>query len=213
MNIFFLSINPKKCVKYYFNKHVVKMILEHVQMLSTAWHVLEPEEAEELYQKGLICKKSHMNHPCNIWVRNHINNYKFLVLLTIELMKEWNFRYGHEKTHATQEKLDFLKDNFPPSISMYKIKKTSSNPYGFTLPMFQAMPDDCKYKPDKESVGACIKAYRRLYMSEHKEHIVEWYHKRPNLENGEKTDETKSDSTLVRKDISPPWWWGEEYNE
>ena len=37
MNIFHLDKNPIKCALYHCDKHVVKMILETSQMLSTAY--------------------------------------------------------------------------------------------------------------------------------------------------------------------------------
>ena len=37
MNIFHLDKNPIKCALYHCDKHVVKMILETAQMLSTAY--------------------------------------------------------------------------------------------------------------------------------------------------------------------------------
>ena len=37
MNIFHLHKDPKICAKYHCDKHVVKMILETAQMLSTAY--------------------------------------------------------------------------------------------------------------------------------------------------------------------------------
>ena len=37
MNIFHLHRNPETCARYHCDKHVVKMILETGQMLSTAY--------------------------------------------------------------------------------------------------------------------------------------------------------------------------------
>ena len=36
MNVFVLDKNPKKAAEYHCNKHVVKMILETCQMMTTA---------------------------------------------------------------------------------------------------------------------------------------------------------------------------------
>ena len=43
MNIFVLDENPYLAAQYHNNKHVVKMILETAQLLSTAHHVLDGE--------------------------------------------------------------------------------------------------------------------------------------------------------------------------
>ena len=38
MNIFYLAHNPTDCAQMHCDKHVVKMILETAQLLSTAHH-------------------------------------------------------------------------------------------------------------------------------------------------------------------------------
>jgi hypothetical protein len=70
MNIFFLDIDPKKSAQYHCDKHVVKMILELVQLLYTAHHVLGSILPKDAYKPILAL------HPSAIWVRNNINNYK-----------------------------------------------------------------------------------------------------------------------------------------
>lgn len=198
MNIFFLSIYIKRCARYHFDKHM-KMILELCQLLCTAWHMLDENEANKLcnpdHGDPLIYKKTHFNHPCAIWVRAHINNYKYIVRLGLELCNEWRFRYNHPltKTHGCEKILLFLKSNIPPSIPAYAISKTKHNPLQFTLPMPQAMPDECKYKPHVKSVWCCVIAYRRYYMSIHKEKLRSWTRKDP---------ETKKKIALEAID----WW-------
>ena len=39
MNIFFLHLNQQKCAKWHVDKHVIKMILESIQLLCSAHHV------------------------------------------------------------------------------------------------------------------------------------------------------------------------------
>ena len=158
--------------------------------MSTAWHILDPVVAEKHYENSLLCKKSHMNHPCNIWIREHINNYIFVSQLALALTKEWNFRFCHDKKHACHHKLQFLLANPPPSIPRTNLPKTKSNPHGFTLPLPQCMPDDCKYKPNKKSFGACIQAYRQCYVQE-KSYMAEWY----------------KNQGKEKIQLSPPWWW------
>ena len=41
MNIFFLDRNPEICAQMHCNKHVVKMIIEYAQLMSTAHRVLD----------------------------------------------------------------------------------------------------------------------------------------------------------------------------
>jgi hypothetical protein len=58
MNIFLLDSNIKKCAQYHCDKHVVKMILESAQILST---VLRLNGVDQGY------KTTHANHPCTLW--------------------------------------------------------------------------------------------------------------------------------------------------
>ena len=41
MNIFYLHEKPEVCAKMHCDKHVVKMIIEYAQMLSTAHRMLD----------------------------------------------------------------------------------------------------------------------------------------------------------------------------
>ena len=185
MNIFFLSISVHRCAKYHFDKHVVKMILEYCQLLSCAWHILNPSQADILLSEGKIYKKTHINHPCTMWVRKHINNYIYVARLGLELCNEWRARYGHARLHASENKLLFQLNNPPPNIPNFKITQTLSNPKGFLLPMPQAMPEECKIH--KNNVYSCVLAYRKYYMSNSKKHLVSW--------NREKVP------------LNPPLWW------
>lgn len=159
------------------------MILESCQLLSAAWYMLDEEAARILYEDDKLCKKTHFNHPSAVWTRAHINNYDYVVRLAIALCNEWRYRYNHPSTkkHACEDKLQFLLKNPPPSIPDDYIPRISTNPLGFTLPMPQAMPDECKVNPDSYTAGAiaCQSAYRKYYMSEHKYNLREWYAKCP----------------------------------
>ena len=85
MNIFILDTDPRQCARMHCDKHVVKMILEHAQMMSTA---LVESGAEAPY------KPTHKNHPCTIWTRESRQNYVWLYELTYFLNKEFKHRYS-----------------------------------------------------------------------------------------------------------------------
>jgi len=203
MNIFFLSISVKRCARYHFDSHVVKMILELTQLLSTAWHECDKDTALKYYTNGKIYKSTHINHPSTIWVRSHINNYMYTVNLALELCNEWRFRYCHpgEKKHGCEDKLLFLKSN-TPNLPNFSIIKEKNNPLGFTLPMPQAMYNDCKVNPEKLSVSSCQTAYRKYYMSSYKNHIRNWTVKNPSYKN-----ETKTPKEFKRLNLDKPWWF------
>jgi len=156
MNIFFLDLNPATCAKMHLDKHVVKMILESVQLLSSAHHIHPVENYSPPY------KLTHKNHPSSIWVRESVENYLWLVELTIELCKEYTYRYG--KKHKCELYIYDLKSNIP------SIQKKE-----FTAPRM-AMPDTYKDKLTEsleDNIKIAIDAYKQYYFFE-KSHILSW---------------------------------------
>ena len=150
MNIFVLDTDTKKAAEYHCDKHVVKMILETAQILSSAHHMLG-DFREDIY------KLSHKNHPCSIWARSSSSNYSWLVRLGFDLVEEYENRY--RGFHKTSEVLYRLID--PP-------KSIEDGPMtSFAL----AMPDDYKCNDP-------VKSYRAYYMSE-KRNICSWKNKTP----------------------------------
>lgn len=148
MNIFFLHMNQQICVQMYVDKHIVKMILETCQILCSVWHL--SDENKKIYEPPY--KLCHKNHPCNIWTRTSLENYKWLCILGIELCKEYTYRYG--KIHKSQQYIEKMMELDPPIPSL-----------GFTSPA-QAMPDI--YKSDDP-----IESYRAYYFFD-KYHIHSW---------------------------------------
>lgn len=145
MNIFVLHTNPKTAAKQHVDKHVVKMILESAQMLSTA-HVL-------LDDNQIGYKATHKNHPCSIWVRESSGNYMWLYNLFKELSAEYTYRYG--KVHKTWEKLGTVLSTPPANIKQGRRTK-------FAL----AMPD--KYKSNDP-----VQSYHDYYIGE-KYNMFSW---------------------------------------
>lgn len=128
MNIFFLDENPRQCAEWMVDKHVVKMIVETAQLLSTAHRVLDGLEVQlELEKNGKRRKKkvwvlddsrndilyacTHINHPSAVWTRESVENYNWLVDHLHALGQEYTYRYG--KRHATIEKC-FYQLQSPP---------------------------------------------------------------------------------------------------
>lgn len=84
MNIFFLSFDPSDCAELYCDQHVVKILLEIVQMLYTAWHFLGPPDWNQTaplknnsQQKGYL-PVSNPKHGMVMWVRSSEENYKWV---------------------------------------------------------------------------------------------------------------------------------------
>lgn len=169
MNIFHLDNDPVKAAQMMCDKHVVKMIVEYAQLMSTAHRVLDGTEyydktkngrkikrwkLEPTAQERLLYKASHVNHPSNIWTRKSNDNYRWLYKHFQELCKEYTRRYG--KIHMTQEKLSGQLWFSPKNIDQVE-----------PLTEFaQAMPDSCK-KDDP------VQAYRQYYVQE-KAYMAKW---------------------------------------
>lgn len=137
MNIFVLSESPELAARQQVDKHVVKMVLETAQLLSTCHRVLESKWANDLY------KKTHVNHPCSIWVRESSGNYNWLYNHFLYLLDEYTYRYG--KVHK---------------CSMYKhILSYNPAPKGERTPFALAMPD--QYRSE-----CAVESYRNYYVFE-----------------------------------------------
>ena len=137
MNIFVLDNDIEKCAQHHCDQHVVKMILESVQMLCTA-----------LNKKGFSTpyKSTHIKHPCVLWVEQSYGNFSWLQNLTLALNTEYRFRFEKDSDHKSIFVLN--------EISKYDYADQGLTEYA------QAMPD--KYKIP----GDAVKAYRQFYVGE-----------------------------------------------
>lgn len=120
MNIFYLDEDPTLAAQYQSDKHIIKMILESAQLLSTAHRVLDGHETITLSAAGRKYKRfvfddereewyyksTHINHPSAIWVRESAEHYEWLVNHLVALLGEYTYRY--RKTHATSRILPYL---------------------------------------------------------------------------------------------------------
>ena len=127
MNIFYLDRDPKAAAEMHCDKHVLKMILESAQMLSSAHRFFDGDGYAD---KVGLYKMSHKNHPSTIWVRSSDEHYKWLYNLMLSQMEEYTYRY--DKHHATERLIEPLRP-LP-----FFIKRN-----GFVDPPM-CMPDYCK---------------------------------------------------------------------
>lgn len=109
MNIFILDRDVTKCAEYHVDKHVVKMILESVQLLSTA-----------VRHSGIDAgyRATHINHPCSKWVRESLNNWYYLFELTTALHSEWQYRFNHIMPHKSYQMMLTLPEPNIESVGM-----------------------------------------------------------------------------------------------
>lgn len=165
MNIFYLNSNPQLAAQDHIDRHVVKMILETAQLLSTAHRVVDGhiELTNKIDKRGksksikmlllpdkkkdvILYKATHINHPCAIWARDSINNYMWLYELFVALCDEYTHRYG--KIHKTDALLRSVLSTPPTNIR-----------HADFSPPPQAMPE--KYKNEN-----AVFAYQNYYVGE-----------------------------------------------
>lgn len=187
MNIFVLHLNQQQAARWHVDKHVVKMLLETVQLLYTAhWVKAYPELVNykapiqlAKYQKTLKEPESiqtapspksdpdshgyrpcHVNHPCAKWARETIGNYKWLATLGLELAVEYTYRY--KKQHSCEEHIVWLYYNLPDNMHC-----------PFRTPFAIAMDEEYKVSEDP------VECYRNYYNTSKKERGLIKYTKRP----------------------------------
>ena len=157
MNLFILNRDPIIAAQDQCDKHVVKMIVESAQMLSTVHRMLDGIETKRPSKSGktlakyfelsddredVLYKAVHFNHPCTVWTRESMHNYRWHYKHFAALCDEYTYRYG--KVHKSVEVINQL----PLPQKMERL--------GFTT-FGLAMPDELK---DYENP---IQSYRDYY--------------------------------------------------
>ncbi len=154
MNIFVLDSDPVTAARTMCDKHVVKMGLESVQMLSTIARRNDKQAPDSLY------RQTHDNHPCTLWARRSTENWRWLVEHTSATFAEYTARYG--KVHKSAHVLTAI-------ISRY------GNVPGF-LDTAPGLTEHAQVMPDVYKVpGQPVLAYRRFYVGD-KASFATWSH-------------------------------------
>jgi len=168
MNIFVLDSDAATSARMMCDKHVVKMIVETAQMLSTAHRVLDGEQTIRITKSNrkikhwvhpdpekdrVLCLPTMVNHPCTVWSMQTDSNYSWLYDHGIGLLKQYTLRYG--KVHSMQNLFGHHLIEAPNKIQT-----------GELTPFAQAMPD--KYR-----CCDAITAYRNYYIGE-KKRFAKW---------------------------------------
>ena len=109
---------PRGNAKFLDNRRLNKFITEYQQMLNVAMGYYGATGDQLLTTKNNTpySIKSHLNHPCTIWVRNNRSNFLHAIRSTLEFYNEHIRRggKGHENVKSNIRKaIDFSK-NFPP---------------------------------------------------------------------------------------------------
>lgn len=172
MNIFYVHKDPIISATMLIDKHVVKMIVESAQMLSTAHRMIDGTQYTGKTKTGrnikrwrhpnsnmdnVLYKACHTGHPSTLWVMESAYNYGWLYKHMMALHKQWQLRYGHIDDHKTIKLLGDILKHPPKNIPLNKIA-TEPTP---------AMPDYCKIPGDS------IASYRKYYIFE-KQRFATW---------------------------------------
>jgi len=159
MNIFVLDNDPAVSAHMMCDKHVVKMIVETAQMLSTVHRYLDGQQYIDVSANNrrikrwnhpthdqILYKSVMLNHPCTVWARTSHMNYHWLAGHGMALCNEYDHRYNNH--HMTTRLMRWLRGNPPKNI-----------PHGKLTPFAQAMPDQYKSQD-------AVEAYRNYYLGE-----------------------------------------------
>lgn len=171
MNIFVIDECPVKAAQQQCDKHVVKMIVEAAQMLSTAHRILDGNEELRLSKSGkrqvkyythpylddILYKAVHHNHPSTVWTRESKDNYIWHYKHFVALCDEYTYRYGRK--HFTDNKLRSILAEVPKNI-----------PDIGPTPVKLAMGDspECMFPEDP------VKSYRLFYHTKQDRFKMVW---------------------------------------
>ena len=167
MNIFAIDEHPVRAARQMVDKHVVKMILEAGQMLSTSHRVLDGEEYYDRTKnnrrikrwrlsderEGKLWKASFVGHPCTQWTMESRMNYRWHATHALALCREYTHRY--EKIHNSQALIEYLFNREPLNIREGGLTK-------FAIAM-----------PDQYKVECSVESYRNYYRGE-KAYFAKW---------------------------------------
>lgn len=194
MNIFFLSFIPSVCAQMHGDLHLIKMILETAQLLSTTYRwlhgqrpklktiklreKLEASDPVTFYDDSWIekctheCGKepyrmTHYNHGSCVWVRERQANFVWLAQLGVELCREKIIRLPNNKPHCAQPLLEWFLTN-PPAPELFKINEVK-----YLSPPYLAMADFWDSKVvHNNPFQAVILSYRKYYKAKQAINIV-----------------------------------------
>lgn len=183
VNIFFLDFDPVKAAQMHCDKHVVKMILETAQLLSTAWHELHGEdghlkkvvypavhgdEAAERYRALIATGENYCSHWTllgnRIYSKTHVNHRCAVWARTTGGNYDWlwrlgmalldEYRFRYGREHATRSVLYAL-EVVPPAIRETMDEWTESPP---------AMPFEFRVKDETGKYYDSVASYRNYYL-------------------------------------------------
>ena len=191
MNIFILDKDPVQAAQLQCDKHVVKMVVESAQMLSTAHRLLDGQETrkpsksgktmrkyydlylgqDDLEMETLLMANVHEKHPCTIWSMINTANYDWHWQHLNALCKEYTYRYATEKepykTHSVER--------INPTIGISLLGMLRTHPRN--LPKSNQMtpfPLAMKSNPECMFEGDPVRSYQAFYQTKQERFKMAW---------------------------------------
>ena len=163
MNIFVLSSNPIVAAQMQCDKHVIKMVLESAQILST---VMRMENL--VADVSALYKPTHQNHPCTQWAVEP-NNFAWLVVHAKALELEYTHRY--QRKHKSKGVIDIAWNRTTRHFDYLRMSQSQKTRANKALRFVQAMPEEYR-------TTNAVTAYRNYYYGE-KRYMARWEKTRP----------------------------------
>lgn len=150
MNIFVLDRSPAKSAQMLCDAHVVKMIVESAQLLSTHDRI-----TGRFKEPNCLYKPTHQSHPCRMCLCNYANR-EWLICHLKALLDEYSFRYCkiHKSSvlfdiYYNHERIDYMTEAFSNGTLDYKCR----------FP--KCMPNE--FKVGGDDLDSVVLSYRKYY--------------------------------------------------
>lgn len=137
MNIFFVDEHPEIAAQSLGDRHVVKMVLETAQILSTV--------IRQQFPDAVVYKSTHVKHPCVLWAGSSEGNFNWLINHGMALADEYTYRYG--RVHKSLDTI-LLAAEYKLNFSLSEVTEPA-----------QAMPAEFKRSDP-------VEAYRLYYAAD-----------------------------------------------
>lgn len=191
MNIFILDKDPVQAAQLQCDKHVVKMVVESAQMLSTAHRLLDGQETrkpsksgktmrkyydlylgqDDLEMETLLMANVHEKHPCTIWSMINTANYDWHWQHLNALCKEYTYRYATEKEPYKMHSVERIN----PTIGISLLGMLRTHPRN--LPKSNQMtpfPLAMKSNPECMFEGDPVRSYQAFYQTKQDRFKMAW---------------------------------------
>jgi len=172
MNLFILDNDPVVAAQLQCDKHVVKMIVESAQMLSTAHRIVDGTVEKRISKSGktmvnywvhpnsnqeqVLYRVAHQAHPCTIWTMASSENYNWHYEHFVALCDEYKYRYGKE--HMSDTKLREILASPPNNIPIGSLTKQ---------PLAMKANPECMFED-------VVKSYRAFYQTKQFRFKMRW---------------------------------------